>query len=466
MARVAIAGITGFIGQRLALALALRNEVVGLVRRSRLRVPAELADADFRRCDLFSPTDVERALVGTDVAVYLVHSMSPKSGNIQGRFEDLDLILADNFARACAANGVRRIVYVGGLIPPEGSLSTHLRSRLEVERALGAHGVPVVALRASLVVGREGSSFQIVERLVQRLPAMICPAWTETPSQPIAIDDLVRAICGAVEDPDVPAGAIDVAGPEILTYREMLERTAAHLGKKPWLARFPLFTPRLSRLWVSLVTGAPKDLVAPLVESLAHPMVAVSRRGDPVWARGTTTFDQALAAALAPALETDTVDVDAEPAVSHEGSAPRDASVLSVQRLPLPGGADASWVADEYLRWLPGAMRSLVRVRRGEGRSIHFESPLWPRPLLSFERDSAEAGSGRERLYVEGGALTVADPGGGSRLEFRRLSANDCALVLVQDFVPRLWRPAYRATQARAHVAIMNAFGRHLEGAH
>lgn len=463
MARVAVTGVTGFIGRRVAVELSRRHSLIGLVRRRRPRVPSALAGVDFRSCDLFALEDAERALAGAEVAVYLIHSMSPATRGVQGSFDDLDLLLADNFARACAKSGVRRIVYVGGLIPEAGELSTHLRSRLEVERALGGHGVPVVALRAGLVVGREGSSFQIVERLVRRLPAMICPAWTDTPCQPIAIDDLLRAVVGAVEDPEVKSGAIDVAGPEVLTYREMLERTADQLGKRPYLARFPLFTPGLSRLWVSLVTGAPKDLVAPLVESLAHPMVAKRRSSDPSWARGKVGFDQALAAAFAPAVQVDEVSVEAS--VAPDAVDRPDSSVLCVQRLPLPAGATAASVADEYLRWLPTATHTLVRVRADGVQRVHFESPLWSAPLLSLRRADEGPSPDCAQLYVEGGALASTQPSGTARLEFRCLGANDCVLAAVQDFVPRLSWKAYAATQAPAHAAVMRAFGRHLEGA-
>ncbi|HJL27639.1 MAG TPA: NAD(P)H-binding protein [Polyangiaceae bacterium LLY-WYZ-15_(1-7)] len=149
---LALAGASGFVGSALRRALADEYRLVGLSRR-----PRRSPDTEWRVCDLYSLLDVEQALAGCDVALYLVHSMLPSARLTQGSFADLDLVLADNFARAAAKAGVKHIVYLGGLVPdlPEAELSAHLRSRLEVERALGAHGVPVTALRAGRSSARE-----------------------------------------------------------------------------------------------------------------------------------------------------------------------------------------------------------------------------------------------------------------------------------------------------------------------
>ena len=160
-----------------------------MVSRRSAAAPADGADpaVEWRTCDLFSLAQTELAVHGADVAVYLVHSMLPAARLTQASFEDTDLLLADNFARACAKSGIRRVVYLGGLIPRADGLSRHLQSRLEVERVLASRGAQVVSLRAGLVLGGEGSSFQMLMTLVQRLPVMICPAWLATPTQPIAI---------------------------------------------------------------------------------------------------------------------------------------------------------------------------------------------------------------------------------------------------------------------------------------
>jgi len=172
--RVAIAGASGFVGRALLSALSPSHDVIALGRRA--SAEKTTPGLEWRACDLFNLRDAERALAGADVAIYLVHSMMPSAQLTQGRFDDLDLICADNFARAAEANGVRHIIYLGGLLPSSGSsLSRHLESRFEVERTLASRGVPVTTLRAGLIIGAGGSSFDMMARLVGRLPFMLGP---------------------------------------------------------------------------------------------------------------------------------------------------------------------------------------------------------------------------------------------------------------------------------------------------
>src|SRR5690606_15038482 len=179
----------------------------------------------WRACDLYSLLQAEQALAGADYAFYLVHSMMPMASLTQGSFEDIDLILADNFARAASKAGVKQIIYLGGIIPSGTLLSRHLRSRLEVEQTLAAHGVPVTRIRASLIVGARGSSFQIVEKLVKRLPLLLCPRWTRTLTQPIALKDVLEILQYVMGKPEHFHHAYDVGGPSVLSYVEVLGET-------------------------------------------------------------------------------------------------------------------------------------------------------------------------------------------------------------------------------------------------
>src|ERR1700761_2840056 len=165
-----LAGAAGFIGQALAATLKDHFRVIGLSRKAR---PTDANVAEYRRCDLFNLREAEAGLAGADYAVYLVHSMLPSARLTQGSFADMDLICADNFARAARIAGARQIVYLGGLIPDDVKLSPHLRSRLEVERTLGRYGTPLTVLRAGLILGAQGSSFQILLRLVRRARAAV-----------------------------------------------------------------------------------------------------------------------------------------------------------------------------------------------------------------------------------------------------------------------------------------------------
>jgi uncharacterized protein YbjT (DUF2867 family) len=453
--RVAVAGASGFVGRALLALLAERCAVVALSRRppdskrapSGVAIPVGAPPAPgvvWRRCDLFSLLDTEAALAGCDVAIYLVHSMLPAARLVQGRFEDLDLLLADDFARAAARAGVRRIIYLGGLVPEgdprDTALSAHLRSRLEVERALASHGAAVTAVRAGLVVGRGGSSLDIMLRLVARLPLMVCPAWTGTRTQPIALDDVVAILVHCVEDEATAGRVCEVGGPDVLSYRDMMRETARVLGLRRLFVPVPFFTPQLSRLWVTLVAGAPWQLVAPLVESLRHPMVVRDGWLQRRMQRPGTPFARALENVVR-------ADAPASPSTA-----------CSVQRLPLPARFAANDLAHEYVRWLPRLLRPFIAVDFDGSRcAIRWRGVAQPLLALSLRAD----GSDRALFAVTGGLLAGARVGT-PRLEFRVVDEGTCALAALQDFHPRLPWWLYARTQARTHAFVMARFGRHL----
>ena len=463
---VAIAGASGFVGTALREALAADYHIVGLTR-SRARAGQHDPDdpTEWRHCDLFSLLDLEQALDGVDLAIYLVHSMLPSARLTQGTFADLDLLLADNFARAAAHHGLRQIVYLSGLLPDDrDDLSPHLESRYEVEQTLAARSVPVTTLRAGLVVGPGGSSLRILVNLVRRLPAMILPRWTRSDTQPVALDDIVRAFRFCLANPATYGGTYDIGGPDVLSYREMMVQAAEVMGRDRAMVGVPVLTPNLSKLWVSVVSGSPQDLAGPLIESLRHDMVA---RDNPVQAHlapEALPFREALKAAIdddgrmlpsprKPLRSTDDDDLRAE---RH---------VRSVQRLALPHGRDAEWAAQEYLDWLPRFSRTLVRVRvddEGPQRIARFFAPLARRPLLELTHVPDRSSPDRSLFHVTGGLLAARTKHPG-RLEFRAVLDNRYLLAAIHDFTPRLPWMIYRFTQALAHLFVMHRFGRHLE---
>ncbi len=411
----------------------------------------------WRRADLFSGIDCERALAGADVVYYLVHSMMPSSGLTQAGFEDMDLILADNLARAAARGGARRIVYLGGLVPSDANLSRHLASRLEVEHALAGHGVPVTVLRAGLVIGPDGSSFRILERLVRRLPTMILPRWTRQRTQPIALDDVLELLVRVTVADAAVGEAVDIGGPEVVTYGELIARTAQALGLRRRLVDVPVANLLLSELWVTGVTGQSRSLVKPLIESLAHEMVARDRTVQLALGVPGQGMDAALAAALAGRSVVAPVSVPRAPAPTD---APRR-TVRSVQRMTLPAGRDATWAARAYLTWLPYFLWPLLRVNEAghhhrialRGVGVDLLELTW-----SPERSTPD----RALLYVTGGALARVSDEGRGRLELRTVLDGRVLLAAIHDFEPRLPWPVYLATQAQGHLAVMAGFRRHL----
>lgn len=467
---IAVAGAAGFIGAALASALGGDFALRGLSRSA--RDPGAGGYGRWTACDLFSMKDAEVGLRGARRAIYLVHSMMPSSRLTQGRFEDMDLVCADNFARAARDAGVERIVYLGGLLPPadDRELSRHLESRREVEATLAAYGTPVVTLRAGLVIGPGGSSWHILSRLVRRLPLMACPRWTRTMTQPIALSDIVALLAACALRDDVAPGTYDVGGPDVVSYQEMMRATARAMGVERPMLPVPLLTVGLSRLWVSAVTGAPKELVAPLIESLKHPMVARDRRLQEQLGLPGLSLDEALAATLRAEAEPE----DREPAPRTQPRTPRrrkrrqDTLVRSVQRMVLPPGRDATWVADEYMRWLPTWL--IARVLRVEVAEVdgeqrcRFFAPLTKRPLLELTLSAARSADDRRLFYITGGSLARVGKGRG-RLEFREVLDGTSVIAAIHDFRPRLPWLIYTCTQAQVHLVVMRAFGRHLRRA-
>lgn len=450
---VAVAGASGFVGQAIGKALAGRHRLVGLSRGG-----GRAHYDEWRKCDLFSLRDAERGLEGARFAVYLVHSMMPSARLVQGRFEDLDLICADNFARAAKRAGVEQIVYLGGLVPPhDGELSRHLQSRREVEAALGGHGVPVTVLRAGLVLGAGGSSFELMTRLVKRLPLMVTPSWTATRCQPIALTDVAAIITYVLGRKTTYDQTYDIGGPEVLTYREMLQQTAEALGLSRRTVAASVLSPRLSTLWVSVVSSTPSELVGPLVQSLSHAMIAGDRRLQEEAGIPGKTFREGLEEAL------HTPPADREAAQKPVAAPPPPHSaapsgVRSVQRLPLPAGRNAEWVAAEYMRWLP-RLHGLRVVVEPSG-ICRFYARSVKEPLLELSLAPDRSTPDRQLFYITGGLL--AKPTDRGRLEFRETADHTSVLAAIHEYHPRLPWWLYENSQAVAHLWVMNAFAKHL----
>lgn len=224
--------------------------------------------------DVLKPSTLGPALEGVDVAYYLVHSMG-RGG--EGDFEELDREGALNFARAAADAGIRQIVYLGGL--GEGR-SKHLRSRQETAEALASTGVPVTYLRAAVVLGGGSESFQTVYYLIKRLPAMVTPKWTTTRTQPIAVEDVISYLEAAGRPGEWTGREIQIAGPDVSTYGGMMKVMADAIGKRrPLMIRIPVLTPRLSSLWIGLVTPVDTGVARPLVEGLSTETVITDPSG-------------------------------------------------------------------------------------------------------------------------------------------------------------------------------------------
>ena len=262
---ILVTGATGFIGGRLVPALlGEKHDVRAMTRR-----PNEYAGRGKAvGGDVHEPETLGSALEGVDVAYYLVHSLDVED------FETRDARAARAFGEAAARAGVRQVVYLGGLGAEGTDLSAHLRSRREVEGLLGAAGVPVTVLRAGIVVGHGGISWELTRQLVKNLPAMVVPKWVATRTQPIAVDDVIRYLVGVADEPRAFDRVFELGGPEQMTYREMLE-VASEIagGHRVPIVQVPVLTPRLSSYWLSLVTDVDVTTGRNLIDSMSTEVI-------------------------------------------------------------------------------------------------------------------------------------------------------------------------------------------------
>lgn len=262
--RVLVAGATGFVGRRLCPALVEAGyDVVSMTRR-----PDDFDGAGTAVYgDVHDSATLPDALAGVDVAYYLVHSLASPD------FERLDAEAARAFGGAAAEAGVQRIVYLGGLGRDTDRLSAHLRSRREVEGLLGGAGVPVTVLRAGIVVGHGGISWEITRQLVKHLPAMVTPRWVGTRTQPIALADVVRYLVGVLDHPEAVGKVFEIGGPEVLRYSTMMQRVATLQHRPLVIVPVPLLSPRLSSAWLALVTDVDARAGRTLVDSMTIEVV-------------------------------------------------------------------------------------------------------------------------------------------------------------------------------------------------
>ncbi|MET9275720.1 SDR family oxidoreductase [Kribbella sp. NPDC003557] len=401
MTRILVTGATGYIGGRLVPELLAAGYDVRVLARhpERLDTRPWRSRIEVVAGDASDPAVLTRALDCVDVAYYLIHSMG--SGQ---QFEVRDRRTALAFGAACRESGVARIVYLGGLHPDDEDLSRHLGSRREVGEILLASGVPTTVLRAAVIIGSGSASFEMLRYLTERLPVMLTPRWLDTRIQPIAVRDVLRYLVGSAQMPvDVNRG-FDIGGPDVLTYRAMMQRYAAVAGLRPRrIVTLPLLSPGLSSHWVGLVTPVPSGIARPLVDSLVHEVVCKDHDIDqyvPPRRGGAIGFDRAVELALKKVHD---LDVTTSWASASTPGAPSD---------PLPSDPDwsgGSLYVDERDCTVDAAPERLWKVIEGIGGRRGWYSwrlGWWTRGLL----DRVVGGPGLRRGRLHPDRLAVGDP--------------------------------------------------------
>ena len=339
-------------------------------------------EVEVARGDVLDPDSLERALDGVDAAFYLIHAM----GGGGAKFAQRERDGARAFAEAAARKGVRRIVYLGGLGRREGQPSAHLRSRHATGDVLRSGPVPVTELRAAMIVGSGSASFEMLRHLTEKLPVMICPRWVQNRTQPIFINDALAYLLAALECPEAAGRILDIGGPDVLSYRQMMLAFAAVRGLRRVILTVPVLTPRLSAYWINLVTPIPASLAFPLVEGLKSETICENDDAQELLGVPLTSFREAVARALAAA---DARRIPTRWSGAHPGDLPRPFDEIS---LPARGllkdeqvvttgaaapvlraaisriGGDTGWYYADWLWDIRGAIdRALggVGVRRG-----------------------------------------------------------------------------------------------------
>lgn len=266
---IMVTGATGFIGSRLLDSLVKRGYSVKGMSRKEI---GDRPQIKFVKTDVFDLEELTNSLRGIETAYYLLHSMEGSKEKWKD-FAAREKIQAENFLNAATKAGVKRIIYLGGLVNTDHELSPHMKSRKEVGEILSSGRIPVTELRASLIIGAEGGSYAMLRYLVERLRFMVCPSWVKSLAQPIAVDDVVEYLVGCMEHEETSGKIYDIGGPDKMTYEELMRVYSAYLNKNLFILQIPFLTTRLSSYWVDLITPVKASLARPLIDSLVHDTV-------------------------------------------------------------------------------------------------------------------------------------------------------------------------------------------------
>ena len=263
---ILVTGSSGFIGKKLLNKLTNYGFTVTAMSRSKY---SDTQNVKRVQADAFDVNSLIAATQGIETAFYLLHSMEGSKKD-WAEFASREKQQAQNFLKAATDSGVKRIIYLGGLVNEGLELSKHMKSRHDVGKILASGNIPVTELRASVIVGAEGGSYAMLRYLVERLPLMVCPKWVKSQTQPIAVQNVVDYLVGAMKNPDTSGKILEIGGPDIMTYEQLMRLYSSILNRNLNVIQIPFLTPRLSSYWIDLVTPVKASLARPLVDSLVH----------------------------------------------------------------------------------------------------------------------------------------------------------------------------------------------------
>ena len=266
---ILVTGSSGFIGKKLLKKLTDSGFTVTAMSRSKY---PDTENVKRVQADAFDVNSLIAATEGIETAYYLLHSMEGSKKD-WAEFANREKQQAQNFLKAATDSGVKRIIYLGGLVNEGLELSKHMKSRHDVGKILASGTIPVTEIRASVIVGAEGGSYAMLRYLVERLPLMVCPKWVKSQTQPIAVDNVVEYLIGSMKNPETTGKILEIGGPDVMTYEQLMRLYSSILNRNLNVIQIPFLTPRLSSYWIDLVTPVKASLARPLVDSLVHDSV-------------------------------------------------------------------------------------------------------------------------------------------------------------------------------------------------
>lgn len=447
MKKILLTGASGYIGSHLMNKLKDNYEIIAISRN--IGNKSNEHNVTWKAADLFDLNEITEVMEDIDIAIYLVHSMMPSAKLTQASFEDMDALLADNFAKAASYNKVQHIVFMSGLIPNTSELSPHLRSRLECEQILGSYGVPVSTLRAGLIIGSKGSSYPILKKLVDRLPGLLLPKWAYNTTLPVAIDDVIDGLYKIVERNPNENESIDIGGPSHMTYKDLFKQTAEVLDKRLPTIDLPIIPIWLSKYWVKLISGVPKEMVYPLMDSLIHDMIRNDENIVKDISIGKIDYKESVRNAL-----------EEETKTQKKGKSSRKGDIKDVRaisRVVLPKDVNMIQLAESYANFLNRITLNVVNSDFNED-NFTISVPCLNKDLLLLSKDFKASNNERILYRIVGGDFALDSDGGNARLEFRRLPNSDACIIALQEYEPTLPWWVYKYTQAKVHKSVMNLF--------
>lgn len=463
--RVVVAGAGGSIGLAVCHNLAKDYNVIALVGTpDRLPESEPMPYLSWVACEPFSRKGVQKVIAGCDYIIYLVHTRVPTARLDQAETENMDLLIADNFARAASLEGVKQIIHLG-ILNPEGDISLELLDRRnEIIKTLSCYGTPLTVLRAGLVVSPGSNAVQLLVNIATRLPIVLIPSWADNRQQPIAMTDVSRAIRYCLGSQQTYGNEYDIGGPLVLTLRELLQRAASILQKKHSAIAIPFFPARLFAWHLRLLSwNAHPALIKLAIEILSHDGIV---RDNPVQRH---IAENAM-------LPREVID----PYVKKWGRIPSNprqpfikkylaglhaqSNVRSIQRIVLHRGCNATWVADTFFQWLPRFARPFVLCKVDKTGTCHIYNRFPRLNLLTLSFQPSHSSPDRRMYFITGGLLARGHEESSSkpRFEFRDVLDGRYTIAAIHDFRPQLPWFFYSLTQAVIHLIAMRTFQKYV----